>query len=162
MKESAKDVQTKVEANNRSGWCSGYHDRLTRDRSWVQSPHPILFFSFSSLQPFSLIAIRISIQKPMQPYAQIERGRQFDAVNNGNFVLLASDRNAPHLSPIMFSLFRCGCAAATARCFQTVRSGSMIAKGCLDNAVLQRSSLLHAVSRGFATYTATVVSSICP
>ena len=98
----------------------------------------------------------------MQPYAQIERGRQFDAVNNGNYVLLASDRNAPHLSPIMFSLFRCGCAAATARCFQTVRSGSMIAKGCLDNAVLQRSSLLRAVSRGFATYTATVVSSICP
>ena len=98
----------------------------------------------------------------MQSYAQIERGRHFDAVNNGNFVLLASDRNAPHLSPIMFSLFRCGCAAATARCFQTVRSGSMIAKGCLDNAVLQRSSLLRTVSRGFATYTATVVSSICP
>ena len=29
----------------KSGWCSGYHDRLTRDRSRVQSPHPILFFS---------------------------------------------------------------------------------------------------------------------
>ena len=35
----------------KSGWCSGYHDRLTRDRSRVQSPHPILFHSLSLFTP---------------------------------------------------------------------------------------------------------------
>ena len=29
---------------NRSGWCSGYHARFTRERSRVQSSHPIFFF----------------------------------------------------------------------------------------------------------------------
>ena len=36
----------------KSGWCSGYHDRLTRDRSRVQSPHPILFHSLSLFTSF--------------------------------------------------------------------------------------------------------------
>ena len=30
--------------SNRSGWCSGYHARFTRERSRVQSSHPIFFF----------------------------------------------------------------------------------------------------------------------
>ena len=41
-----RSVGTKTERlTGKSGWCSGYHDRLTRDRSRVQSPHPILFIS---------------------------------------------------------------------------------------------------------------------
>ena len=32
--------------SNRSGWCSGYHARFTRERSRVQSSHPIFFSSF--------------------------------------------------------------------------------------------------------------------
>lgn len=34
--------------SNRSGWCSGYHARFTRERSRVQSSHPIFYF-FSDL-----------------------------------------------------------------------------------------------------------------
>ena len=30
--------------SNRSGWCSGYHARFTRERSRVQSSHPIFFY----------------------------------------------------------------------------------------------------------------------
>ena len=43
-----RSVGTKTERLiGKSGWCSGYHDRLTRDRSRVQSPHPILFHFLS-------------------------------------------------------------------------------------------------------------------
>ena len=42
------NVRTETERlTGKSGWCSGYHDRLTRDRSRVQSPHPILFHFLS-------------------------------------------------------------------------------------------------------------------
>ena len=47
------NVRTKTECLiGKSGWCSGYHDRLTRDRSRVQSPHPILFRSPFLFTPF--------------------------------------------------------------------------------------------------------------
>ena len=36
----------------KSGWGRGYHDRLTRDRSRVQSPHPILFHFLSLFTSF--------------------------------------------------------------------------------------------------------------
>ena len=46
------NVRTNTERlTGKSGWCSGYHDRLTRDRSRVQSPHPILFHFLSLFTP---------------------------------------------------------------------------------------------------------------
>ena len=36
--------KVEMETQSRSGWCSGYHARFTRERSRVQSSHPIFFF----------------------------------------------------------------------------------------------------------------------
>ena len=43
--DGGKVDKKRFEGHNRSGWCSGYHARFTRERSRVQSSHPI-FFSF--------------------------------------------------------------------------------------------------------------------
>ena len=36
--------KVEMETQSRSGWCSGYHARFTRERSRVQSSHPIFFY----------------------------------------------------------------------------------------------------------------------
>ena len=43
------------EPSCRSGWCSGYHARFTRERSRVRTPHPI--FCFSDCYFYSLFII---------------------------------------------------------------------------------------------------------
>ena len=43
----------------KSGWCSGYHARFTRERSRVQSPHPILFLLLIVNKLFTSVSFAI-------------------------------------------------------------------------------------------------------
>ena len=46
MSESVSSNNHSWEAEQESGWCSGYHARFTRERSRVRTSHPIFFHFF--------------------------------------------------------------------------------------------------------------------